>query len=104
MLSFAGKRILFLKIFFIIFCFFDLKNSNSSEYRKIEIKNSLNLNYSYSENHSLNSNFYTEYKLNFYESKNKKWGMFLSGKVNPCYDHFGNEMHVNIFTVLGIDF
>ena len=61
-------------------------------------------NYSSSTDQSLKTNLYIEYNISLYEPSHKKWGLFLGGKVNPSYDHLGNETRVDVFTVLGIDF
>jgi hypothetical protein len=45
-----------------------------------------------------------EYKLALYTPINKRWSAHLSGKINPDYDSFGNELKTNVFTTLGIDF
>jgi hypothetical protein len=60
--------------------------------------------YTKSSNESLNTKVYIEYSINLYEPPHKKWGLFISGKVNPSYDHFGKEIKTDVFTVLGIDF
>lgn len=61
-------------------------------------------NYSKSSSSSLTTKLYIEYHVKLYEPSHKKWGLFLSGKVNPCYDHFGKEIRTDVFTVLGVDF
>jgi hypothetical protein len=53
---------------------------------------------------SIDTNLYIEYNMSLYEPSHKKWGLFLAGKVNPTYDHLGNEIKTDVFTVLGIDF
>lgn len=45
-----------------------------------------------------------EYRANLYEPFHKKWIFYLGGKVNPDYDHFGNEIKINTYTTFGIDF
>ena len=60
--------------------------------------------YSSDTTQSLDTNLYIEYNFPIYESAHKKWGLFVAGKVNPAYDHLGNELKVDVFTVLGIDF
>jgi hypothetical protein len=61
-------------------------------------------NFSSSETQSLDTSIYIEYNLRLYEPDHGKWGLFLAGKVNPAYDHLGNEIKVDVFTVLGVDF
>jgi hypothetical protein len=60
--------------------------------------------YSKSSSSSLTTKLYIEYHVKLYEPSHKKWGLFLSGKVNPSYDHFGKEIRTDVFTVLGVDF
>lgn len=50
------------------------------------------------------TNFYVEYNIPIYKPKHEKWSLFLAGKVNPMYDHLGNEIKMDVFTVIGIDF
>jgi hypothetical protein len=52
----------------------------------------------------MNTNVYIEYNINLYEPDHKQWGLFVAGKVNPAYDHLGNEIKMDVFTVFGIDF
>jgi hypothetical protein len=61
-------------------------------------------NYSSSSTRALRTSVDIAYSFNIYEPKHKKWGVFLAGKVNPAYDHLGNEVKMDVFTVLGIDF
>jgi hypothetical protein len=69
-----------------------------------EIKAHGETNISSSEGNTFETNLYIEYNLPLYEPDHKKWGLFMAGKVNPAYDHLGNEIKVDVFTVLGIDF
>ena len=46
----------------------------------------------------------SEYSLQLYEPRDKCWSAFLSGKISPDYDLFGNELKTNVFTTLGVDF
>lgn len=61
-------------------------------------------NYSKSNSESLNTSLLFEYHIKIYEPKHKKWELHLSGKLNPSYDHFGNEIRMDAFTVLGFGF
>jgi hypothetical protein len=73
-------------------------------YEDIDIDISGNTNFSSSETQSMVTNVYVEYTINLYEPDHKQWGLFVAGKVNPAYDHLGNEIKMDVFTVLGIDF
>jgi hypothetical protein len=46
----------------------------------------------------------SEYSLPLYQPQHKRWSTFLSGKISPDYDVFGNELKTNVFTTLGVDF
>jgi hypothetical protein len=46
----------------------------------------------------------TDYRLDLYEPKHKRWSTYIGGKVTPDYDHFGNEFKLNVFTTIGVDF
>lgn len=63
-----------------------------------------NTNYSVSKTSSLATAVHVEYTVLLYEPDHKKWGVFLAGKVNPLYDHLGQELKMDVFTVIGIDF
>lgn len=52
----------------------------------------------------LESTLVFEYHFLLYEPRHKKWGIHLSGKVAPLYDLFGNEIKMDVFTVIGINF
>jgi hypothetical protein len=87
------KKIIFL--FFVfnfnVFGFELTKISGETEYTK-------------SKTESLNTSLIFEYTIKIYEPKHKKWDLHISGKLNPQYDHFGNEIKMDAFTVLGISF
>lgn len=53
---------------------------------------------------SLTTGFSFEYYMKIYEPTHKKWELHISGKLNPAYDHFGNEIKMDAFTVLGFGF
>jgi|LakMenEpi03Aug12_release.lakeMendotaPanAssembly.Ray.scaffolds.fasta_scaffold2905908_1 hypothetical protein len=53
---------------------------------------------------SMNTSFVIDYKITLYEPGHKKYMLFLGGAVSPDYDHFGNEIKINGFTQLGIEF
>ena len=78
----------------------------SSHANAIEIKKSLygETNFSQSKQSSLITTINNEYKLNFYEERNKKYIVYLAGKITMDYDHFGREIKTNAFTTFGIDF
>lgn len=61
-------------------------------------------NYSKSNSESLNTSLLFEYNIKIYEPTHKKWELHISGKLNPAYDHFGNEIKMDAFTVLGFGF
>ena len=61
-------------------------------------------NYSQQKSKSLNTTINLDFKFNLYEPPHKKYGLYAGGIVSPDYDHFGKEMKVNVFTVVGIDF
>jgi hypothetical protein len=85
----------------IIFLFFILNfNALGFEFSKIKGETS----YSKSSTESLNTSLIFEYNIKIYEPKHKKWELHISGKLNPCYDHFGNEIKMDAFTVLGFGF
>lgn len=88
------KKILFFLFFSQTIFAVDLKFTNISGNTKYEI----------SENQKMSTELDIGYRVNFYEPKHKKWSFYLSGILNPDYDHFGNEIKVNTFTALGIDF
>lgn len=90
-----------MKILFL-FLFLICSSSYALDFNKIKIDG--NTNYSKSNNESLVTNFFIEYEINLYEPSHKKWNIFLGGKLNPQYDHFGNEVKMDVFTVLGISF
>jgi len=90
------------KIFLLSFCAPALCGAIAYEDVKIDIYG--DTNFSASETQSMVTNVYIEYTLNLYEPDHKKWGLFIAGKVNPAYDHFGQEIKMDAFTVLGIDF
>ena len=73
-------------------------------YEDVDIDVCGDTNFSSSETHSMDTNVYVEYNINLYEPDHKKWGLFVAGKVNPAYNHLGNEIKIDVFTVLGIDF
>jgi hypothetical protein len=61
-------------------------------------------NYSKSNSENLNTSLLFEYNIKIYEPRHKKWELHISSKLNPSYDHFGNEIRMDAFTVLGIGF
>lgn len=92
-----------MKTLFLLFLFV-LPSCFAIAYEEININVYGNTNYSSSTSKSLNTNLYVDYKVPLYETDNKVWGLFVAGKVNPAYDHLGNEIKMDVFTVLGIDF
>ena len=69
-----------------------------------ELKFSGQTNYTQQQNKALITSFNVEYRVDLYEPDHKIWVVYLGGRVNPDYDHFGNEFKTNVFTTLGIDF
>jgi len=61
-------------------------------------------NYSKQSSESLTTSMNLEFRHKIYEPSHNKWGLYLKGIINPDYDHFQNEIKVNTFTTLGIDF
>ena len=45
-----------------------------------------------------------DFKVTFYEPKSKKWLLCGRGRAVGCYDQFGQELNMNVFTTLGLDF
>jgi len=69
-----------------------------------EIKIDGQTNYTQQQNKTLITSFNVNYRVDLYEPVHKMWVVYLGGKINPDYDHFGNELKTNVFTTLGIDF
>lgn len=69
-----------------------------------EIKFSGETSYTQQQNKSLITQIHAEYSVDLYEPSHKMWSLSIKGKISPDYDHFGNEVKLNVFTVLGIDF
>lgn len=69
-----------------------------------EIKIDGQTNYTQQQNKTLITSFNVNYRVDLYEPGHKMWVVYLGGKINPDYDHFGNELKTNVFTTLGIDF
>ena len=90
-------RFLFFILFFLFcsafaFCDgFPLKFSGNTDYTKQTTS-------------SLITQIDTDYKIVLFEPRHKKWAYTLNGKVSTDYDHFGNEIKVNVFTAFGVDF
>ena len=61
-------------------------------------------NYSKTKNHSLTSSFSANYKLKIKTLSSTSIDTYLSGSTNPEYDHFLNEVKVNTFTGIHIEF
>ena len=89
------------KIIFFILIFL-ISNVHAFEMKKINISGETD--YKKSKSESLDTKIYFEYNFSLYEPDHKKWSIFISGKINPAYDHFGKEIRTDVFTVLGIDF
>lgn len=88
----------------ILLISFSCLTSQAISYEDIDIDIYGDTNFSKSETETLNTNLYVEYNIKIYEPEHKKWGLFVAGKVNPSYDHLGNEIKMDVFTVIGIDF
>jgi hypothetical protein len=69
-----------------------------------EVNVSGQTNYTQQKSKSLITSLNAEYKVKLYEPDHKEWILFLGGKINPDFDHFGKEIKTNVFTTLGIDF
>lgn len=69
----------------------DLKISGQTEYTQQQSK-------------TLITSINAEYRVDIYKPDHKMWVVYLGGKINPEYDHFGKEVRANVFTTLGIDF
>lgn len=61
-------------------------------------------NYLDGKSKSMITTIQSDYQITIYEFKNKKHAITLNGKVNSIYDHFGNQINLNVFTTIGIDF
>ena len=88
----------------LFFLFLSLFNCYSATLEKVNININAETNISYGNGSEFKTDLYLEYNLPLYEPYHKKWGLFVAGKVNPAYDHLGNEIKMDVFTVLGIDF
>lgn len=88
----------------LFFIFLSLFNCYSLEIQEKNINIYGETNISYGNGSEFESNLYAEYNLSIYEPPHEKWGLFIAGKVNPAYDHLGNEIKMDVFTVFGIDF
>lgn len=86
-------------LFFFILIFLQY---GCARYENIKIKGSTN--YSRHENTSMSTSLNAEYKFKIEKFSNKKVSTFLSGTVNPDYDHFLNELKLNTFTGILIEF
>lgn len=60
--------------------------------------------YSKSQSESLTTSLSANYKLKIEKLSNNNFHVFLTGTVNPDYDHFLNEFKTNAFTGLHIEF
>lgn len=81
-----------------------VQESKSVETSTSFIKLSGNTEYTSSLTRTLTTSSVIEYHFGLYESRNKKWGLHIAGKINPSYDIFGNEIKMDVFTVFGIDY
>jgi hypothetical protein len=87
---------------FLLFIFLFCINLYSIDFQKFDVYGETN--YSEKENKSLNTTLNFEYKLHIYEPNHKKYLIYIGGKLSPDYDHFNNELKINNFTTIGIDF
>jgi len=78
--------------------------SFSSCSNKEGLKISGETNYSKNQNESMVTSLSANYKLKIEKLSNNNFHVFLTGTVNPDYDHFLNEFKTNAFTGLHIEF
>lgn len=71
-------------------------------HKNVNLKGSTN--YSHDGRASMSTSLNAEYKFKIEGLSNKKVATFLSGTVNPDYDHFLNEFKLNTFTGILIEF
>lgn len=53
---------------------------------------------------SLKTSIYTLTSVTIFEPAHARWEIALTSVINPEFDHFQNELRVNVFTVLGVHF
>jgi len=61
-------------------------------------------NFSKEKSESFKTFLYLNTKHKVYEPSHKRWVIVFNNIVNPDLDHFHNEIKVNVFTTIGIDF
>jgi hypothetical protein len=61
-------------------------------------------NFSKSNSESLKTELNMQINHKIYEPNHKKWSVVLTNVINPEIDHFQNEIRVNVFTTIGIEF
>lgn len=83
----------------LLLAFFGMFSLHASE-----IKIDGQTNYTQQQDKTLITSFNVNYRVDLYEPRHKMWVVYLGGKINPDYDHFGNELKTNVITTLGIDF
>lgn len=88
---------------FLFLCFF-FSNAICFAKEPLNLKLFGETDYIQKRSKSLITSFDAEYRMNVYEPKHKFWLAYVGGKINPDYDHFGNEIKTNVFTTFGIDF
>lgn len=90
------------KSFNLFFIVFVCLQHGCAKYENVNIKGSTN--YSHHEKASMSTSLSAEYKFKIEKLSNKKISTFLSGTVNPDYDHFLNEFKLNTFTGILVEF
>lgn len=53
---------------------------------------------------SLFTTIVLKYNFQLYETSDKKFLFYVGGKITTDYNHFGNQIKNNAYTVFGIDF
>ena len=89
-----------MKFIFLIYSLFILTCKGLD----FESKWSGNTDYTNSKSQSMITTIQSDYQIIIHEFKNKKYAITLNGKVNTAHDHFGNEINLDVFTTIGIDF
>jgi len=95
-----------MKIFLLLY-FLIIYKTFSFELESFNISGSTNYSESSDlkgENRQLSTSIKIDYKFILYAPSHNKWIIYINGNASPDYDHFGNELKINTFTCLGVDF
>lgn len=76
----------------------------ATAYEDIDIDVFGETNFSKEESESLKTSLKINTKYKIYEPSHKRWAINLNNIINPDIDHFHNEIKINVFTTIGIDF